>query len=62
MRWRASQIVLHDISSTACPDVVHFWNCVKELLQTEFEFSEFVDQYPDVPNGKYLGIGIMRRI
>jgi hypothetical protein len=62
MQWRAKRIAFHDIVSKACPDTVHFWLAVKEFHGMDFEISEFIDQYPDVPaGGPFLGIGVLER-
>ena len=58
-RRRARIIVHHDIHSDPCPDTTFLWNALKEM-EPEFEFTEFIDQYPSVQGG-FLGIGVMRR-
>jgi cephalosporin hydroxylase len=59
-RKYAKIVVHHDISSQSCPDISFLWNALKELEYSEFEFSEFVDQYPSLV-GRFLGIGAMKR-
>jgi hypothetical protein len=54
LRLKPKLIVLHDIFSDACPDVVKFWNEIKN----NFKHFEYIDQYADV-EGKYLGIGVL---
>lgn len=54
-------LVFHDICSRACPETSTFWTGLKYFLQRENEFHEFVDQYPDVDGGPFLGIGVMVR-
>lgn len=59
-RKYARIIVHHDIVSQVCPDIPRLWTALKDLERTEFEFTEFVDQYPSV-KGYFLGIGAMKR-
>jgi cephalosporin hydroxylase len=47
-------IVLHDIYSDACPDVVKFWNEIKN----DYKHHEFIKQYDNV-DGNFLGIGLL---
>ena len=57
-------VAIHDICdenfSNSVPD---FWNSLKREKSGEFEFYEFVDQYPDVwqVGKKFLGIGLAIR-
>lgn len=50
-------IVFHDIYNDACPDVVKFWNEIKN----DFVYFEFIEQYDNV-NGNFLGIGLIEII
>jgi hypothetical protein len=59
-REYAKIIVHHDVDSQACPDISRLWSALKILEGAEFDFAEFVDQYPSV-NGNFLGIGAMKR-
>ena len=58
-------VAVHDIcdenfTNNSVPD---FWNTLKADRSGEFEFHEFVDQYPDIwqVGGKFLGIGLAIR-
>ncbi len=57
----ARTIAFHDIMSRACPDLTIFWNSVRYFLKSGHEFHEFTEQYEDVSDGPFLGIGVMRR-
>lgn len=60
MKWRAKRMAFHDVTSKVCPGTTHFWTATKAFLESDFEFVEFVEQYPDVPaGGPFLGIGLM---
>jgi hypothetical protein len=60
VRQHARTIVHHDVCSQACPDTRFLWHVLKTLEAHEFEFFEFVNQYPSV-KGDFLGIGAMKR-
>jgi hypothetical protein len=60
VREHARIIVHHDICSDACPDTTFLWEALKRLESHEFDFVEFVNQYPSV-TGQFLGIGAMKR-
>lgn len=47
-------VAFHDILSDACPDVVRFWNEIKE----NYQHYEFTEQYKSV-SGNFLGIGLI---
>jgi hypothetical protein len=53
-------VVHHDVCSQACPDTTFLWESLKVLEAHEFDFFDFVSQYPSV-KGKFLGIGVMKR-
>lgn len=62
MKWRTKRMAFHDVTSKVCPGTTHFWSACKAFLESDFEFAEFVEQYPDVPaGGPFLGIGVMTR-
>jgi hypothetical protein len=51
-------IVIHDIVNIFCPDVVRFWQEIRQNYSNNI--IEFVDQYPDYPpNETFLGIGVL---
>lgn len=54
LKLNPKYIVFHDIYSDACPDVVKFWNEIKN----NYVYHEFVDQYDNVL-GDFLGIGLI---
>jgi cephalosporin hydroxylase len=54
LTFNPKYIVLHDIFSDACPDVVRFWNEIKN----NYKHYEYVNQYDNV-NGNFLGIGLL---
>lgn len=57
-------IIFHDIHSNSCPAVGEIWKLIKKDYALEFEFNEFVDQYPseDIPqHSHFLGIGTATR-
>ncbi|MEI6426719.1 MAG: class I SAM-dependent methyltransferase [Candidatus Absconditabacteria bacterium] len=54
LKLKPKYIMFHDISSAACPDVVKFWNEIKQ----QYSHVEFIDQYSSVPDD-YLGIGVI---
>ena len=60
VREIARIIVHHDVCSQACPDTTFLWETLKKLEAHEFEFFDFVSQYPSV-QGNFLGIGVMKR-
>jgi hypothetical protein len=41
-------IVHHDVCSQSCLDTAFLWETLKKLEAHEFDFVEFVDQYPSV--------------
>jgi hypothetical protein len=54
-------LALHDITNRAVPDVGRFWQELKTSPQEQSQrpnYREFTDQYPGVPNGPFLGIGV----
>jgi hypothetical protein len=53
--------VFHDIHSKACPETTTFWTSLQYFMKHDKRFFEFVDQYPDVDGGPFLGIGVMVR-
>jgi hypothetical protein len=53
-------IVHHDVCSQACPDTTFLWEVLKTLEAHEFDFFDFVSQYPSV-KGNFLGMGAMKR-
>jgi hypothetical protein len=53
-------IVHHDVCSQACPDTTFLWKVLKTLEAHEFDFVDFVNQYPSV-KGNFLGMGAMKR-
>jgi cephalosporin hydroxylase len=59
-REHAQIIVHHDICSERCVDTTFLWESLKKLETHEFDFYEFVSQYPSV-KGNFLGIGAMKR-
>jgi len=59
-RKYAQIIVHHDVCSNSCPETTLLWESLKQLEAHDFEFAEFVDQYPSV-QGNFLGIGAMKR-
>jgi len=60
VREHARIIVHHDVCSQVCPETTFLWEALKKLESHEFDFVEFVDQYPSV-TGQFLGIGVMKR-
>jgi hypothetical protein len=60
IRKHAKIISHHDIFSQAWPETTFLWETLKELERRDFEFFDFVDQYPSV-KGHFLGIGAMKR-
>jgi hypothetical protein len=60
VRDHAQIISHHDIFSQAWPDTTFLWETLKKLEAHDFEFSDFVAQYPSV-GGNFLGIGAMKR-
>ncbi len=64
VRGSARLIAMHDIVSALVPDVQAVWKAVKEDYADEFEFLEFVDQYPEVTaatGATHMGIGLAIR-
>ena len=60
-RDSANVVVLHDISSDACPGVGELWRQMRSLLDHEYDFHEMTEQYDEVLKAsgkKYLGIGV----
>ena len=57
LTFNPKYIVLHDIFSDACPDVVKFWNEIKD----NYKYYEYINQYDNV-NGNFLGIGLLEII
>jgi hypothetical protein len=51
-------IIHHDISSDATPQVRDFWEFIKTLQTSEWNFRSYDDQYASV-RGSFLGIGFM---
>ena len=63
-RESARLIGMHDIVNAIEPDVGRVWQDVKEAHADEFEFLEFVEQYPEVANAggaTHMGIGLAVR-
>lgn len=65
LRDRGNIVVFHDIYSTPCEGVRRIWRELKENKfgdADQYEFHEFVDQYPEVMqnnnNQTFLGIGV----
>ena len=61
MKDCARLIALHDIASSACPDVVAFWQEIRRLVPAPRIF-EAIDQYRDVrerTGRTFLGIGLI---
>ena len=54
----ADLIVHHDISSDATPQIKDFWEFIKKLQTSEWNFSSYTNQYESV-RGNFLGIGFM---
>jgi hypothetical protein len=54
----ADLIIHHDINSDATPQVRDFWDFIKTLQNSEWNFRSYTDQYPSV-RGNFLGIGFM---
>lgn len=54
LTFNPKYVALHDIFSDACPDVVRFWNEIKN----DYKYYEYVDQYDNV-DGRFLGIGLL---
>ena len=54
LTFNPKYIVLHDIFSDACPDVVRFWN----EIRNDYKHYEYINQYDNV-NGNFLGIGLL---
>lgn len=53
--------VFHDIVDADCGGVVKFWNELKVIEKSNFDFYEFIDQYEDVlrrTRSTHLGIGV----
>jgi hypothetical protein len=63
VREHARLIAVHDIVNHLVPDVQRTWQDVKEAYSSDFEFREFVEQYPhtDGPDGRGMGIGLAIR-
>jgi Methyltransferase domain len=64
VREHARLIALHDIVSPLVPDVGRVWADVRRDHAGEFEFLEFVDQYPELARGEEpqnMGIGLAVR-
>lgn len=60
VREHARIIAHHDVCSQACPDTTFLWESLKKLEILEFDFFDFIDQYPSC-KGNFLGIGVMKR-
>jgi hypothetical protein len=60
VREHARMIAVHDIVNHLVPDVGAVWRAVCETYADQFEFHEFVDQYPGVA-GPAMGIGLAVR-
>jgi hypothetical protein len=58
-------IAFHDVVGSDTPGVVAVWDDVKRSCSGEFDFSEFVAQYPQVQAAHqgacFLGIGLAAR-
>ena len=54
----ADLIIHHDIDSDATPQVRDFWDFIKTVQTSEWNFRSYTDQYASV-RGNFLGIGFM---
>ena len=65
VREHARLIAFHDVAGSDTPGVVAVWNHVKRTCGDEFDFHEFVAQYPQVQaaheGASFLGIGLAAR-
>jgi hypothetical protein len=60
VRPRARMLAFHDIAEVGFPDVGRVWRAIQTDYSDEYEFREFVAQYPGTPHPK-LGIGLAVR-
>jgi hypothetical protein len=62
VRDHARLIAVHDIVNHLVPDVGTMWRAIRHEYADEFEFHEFVDQYPGVGgDAGHMGIGLAIR-
>jgi hypothetical protein len=55
-------VALHDIDSPrACPGTTNFWRSLRYFRRHEGQFYAFLDQYSDVEDGPFMGLGVMVR-
>ena len=59
VRPHARMIAFHDIAELNFPDVAKVWSELREQYADEYEFREFVEQYPG--HRQHLGIGLAIR-
>lgn len=63
-RSRAGTIAMHDVTDDFSPGARRVWQEVQSDHAGEYEFAEFVDQYPEVTahsRTTHLGIGVAKR-
>lgn len=60
LRPHTRMLAFHDIAEAGWPDVGQVWKSIKRDHANEYEFLEFVEQYPETPDGQ-LGIGVAIR-
>lgn len=60
---KARMIAFHDIAEPGFPGVARVWQWVREHYGDEYDFREYVDQYPAVERaqGPHFGIGLALR-
>jgi hypothetical protein len=61
LKNQSKMLAFHDISSTDWPGVCAVWQHFKSVHKEEWDFIEFIDQYPDVytrTGNSHLGIGL----
>jgi len=59
VRPHARMLAFHDIAELNFPDVAKVWSEFREQYADEYEFREFVEQYPG--HRRHLGIGLAIR-
>jgi len=59
VRRHARMLAFHDIAELNFPDVAKVWSEFREQYADEYEFREFVEQYPG--HRRHLGIGLAIR-
>lgn len=58
----AKIICIHDIYNDLCPDIMVYWNELKNTMYEKYDFYEFIEQYTDVvqrTKQRHMGIGVM---